>query len=63
MGFSGRLPFFATLKRELVAGRQYGTRKDAMAEIFEYLEVFYNRGRSHSHLGYETPQKFGSHAA
>jgi len=55
--------FFATLKRELVAGQQYPGRKDATAEIFEYLEVFYNRRRSHSYLGYETPQKFGSHAA
>lgn len=55
--------FFATLKRELIAGRKYPTRQEAIAEIFEYLEVFYNRKRVHSYLSYETPQAYGSHAA
>ena len=55
--------FFATLKRELIAGRKYPTRQQAIADIFEYIEVFYNRTRIHAYLGYDTPQTYGSHAA
>ncbi len=55
--------FFATLKRELIAGWQYSTRQEAIAEIFEYNDVFYNRKRSHSYLGYETSHADGSDAA
>jgi transposase InsO family protein len=35
--------FFGTLKREMVHHRKYRTRQEAMAEISEYIEVFYNR--------------------
>jgi transposase InsO family protein len=44
--------FFGTLKRELVYHRQYRTRDEATQDIFEYIEVFYNRLRRHSTLGY-----------
>jgi putative transposase len=47
--------FFATLKRELLYPRRLDTRRQARALIFEYLEVFYNRQRSHSALGYLSP--------
>lgn len=47
--------FFATLKKELVYRTRYATRRQAAAAIFEYIEVFYNRIRLHSTLGYRTP--------
>jgi transposase InsO family protein len=50
--------FFATLKTELVHDRRYATRQEAKADVFEFIEVFYNRQRLHSSLGYETPAAF-----
>jgi putative transposase len=50
--------FFGTLKRELVYHRQYRTRDEATQDIFEYIEVFYNRLRRHSTLGYYSPAEF-----
>ena len=50
--------FFATLKRELVDGRDWATRAEARAAIFEYVEVFYNGHRRHSALGYLSPVAF-----
>ncbi len=47
--------FFATLKTELVDGRVYASRQEAKSEVFEYIEVFYNRQRLHSALGYRSP--------
>ncbi len=47
--------FFHTLKIELVHHCDYETRAGAKASIFEYIEVFYNRQRSHSFNGYEAP--------
>ena len=47
--------FFSTLKRELVYHRQYRTRAQARLDIFEYIEIFYNRKRLHSSLGYLSP--------
>jgi putative transposase len=52
--------FFATLKKELVRSRAFNTRETARAEIFEYIEAFYNRQRTHSFLNYETPERFES---
>jgi transposase InsO family protein len=49
--------FFATLKRELVEGAEYATRDDARADVFVYLEGFYNQRRLHSSLGYLTPEQ------
>jgi putative transposase len=50
--------FFATLKKELIRDCQYDTRAGARTEVFEYIEVFYNRQRTHSLLGYVTPEAF-----
>lgn len=50
--------FFATLKNELLYGRDYRTRDQARAEVFEYIEVFYNRQRMHQTLGYRSPLAF-----
>jgi len=50
--------FFATLKKELVRDRAFDTRDQARSEIFEFIEVFYNRHRAHSLLSYETPNAF-----
>ncbi|MEW5880203.1 MAG: IS3 family transposase, partial [Pseudomonadota bacterium] len=36
----------------------YATRADAMADLFEYIEVFYNRSRRRSTLGYNSPVRF-----
>jgi len=52
--------FFATLKKELIRNHAFETRAHARSEVFEYIEVFYNRQRSHSLLGYETPDGFES---
>ena len=50
--------FFGTLKTELIYHRKYETRREAQSEIFEYIEVFYNRQRLHSALGYQSPVEF-----
>ena len=50
--------FFATLKQELVYHRIYENRKEAKQDIFEYIQVWYNRKRSHSSLGYLSPEEF-----
>jgi len=50
--------FFASLKKELVHGERYATREEAKASIFEYIEVFYNRVRRHSSLGYRSPDEY-----
>lgn len=50
--------FFGTLKAELVHHRKYRSRQEAMAEICEYLEVFYNRKRRHASLGNISPAPF-----
>jgi putative transposase len=50
--------FWATLKTELVHHEQYATRDQARQSIFEYIEIFYNRKRLHSSLGYLSPEAF-----
>jgi transposase InsO family protein len=50
--------FFASLKKELVHREEYATREEAKASIFEYIEVFYNRVRRHSSLGYVAPAEY-----
>ena len=50
--------FFHTLKTELVHHQDYETRREAKQEIFEFMEVFYNRRRLHSSLGYKSPAEF-----
>ncbi len=50
--------FFASLKMELVYRTTWSTRAQARAQVFEYIEVFYNRRRRHSALGYQSPEEF-----
>ena len=50
--------FFASLKKELIHDEDYQTRAEAIASIFEYVEVFYNRQRRHSTLGYLSPAEY-----
>ena len=50
--------FFATLKKELVHHEVYETRTEARTSLFEYIEVFDNRERLHSSLGYLSPTDF-----
>jgi putative transposase len=50
--------FFHTLKMELIYGENYQTRKEAITNIFEYVEVFYNNQRRHSTLNYLSPREF-----
>ena len=47
--------FFASLKKEHVHQARFRTRAEAKAAVFDYIEVFYNRQRLHSALGYRTP--------
>ena len=47
--------FFASLKKEHVHRVSYPTREAAKAAVFDYIEIFYNRQRLHSALGYRTP--------
>ena len=50
--------FFASLKKELVHDEDYQTRAEARASLFESIEVFYNRVRRHSSLGYRSPVEY-----
>lgn len=52
--------FFSSLKKERIRKRIYKTREMARADIFDYIEVFYNRTRRHSHLGGVSPEAFES---
>ena len=47
--------FFKTLKRELVNGKGYKTREEAKQDVFKYIELYYNRQRMHSSIGYSAP--------
>lgn len=47
--------FFSTLTKELLGDRPFATRDEARREIFEFIEVWYNRKRRHSSLGYRSP--------
>lgn len=50
--------FVATLKRELLERRSWPTREEVRTAMFEYFEVFYNRKRIHSALGYQSPADY-----
>jgi len=54
---------FGTLTRELVYHRHYTTRDEAIEDIFEYIEVLYNRKRRYSTLGYGSPAEFEARTA
>jgi len=47
--------FWGIIKQELIHHRHYHTRREAMMEITEYIEVFYNRQRIQTRLGYLSP--------
>ena len=55
--------FFSSLKKERIRKRIYKTRDLARADVFDYIEVFYNRTRRHSHLGGVSPEAFETAAA
>lgn len=50
--------FFSSLKKERIRKRVYKTRDLARADVFDYIEVFYNKTRRHSHLGDVSPEAF-----
>lgn len=50
--------FFHSLKMECVYHERYLTRDSAKKSIFDYIEVFYNRQRRHSYLGYKSPEQY-----
>ena len=50
--------FFSSLKTELVDHEVYYTKQEAKQSLFEYIEVFYNRRRRHSYLGYISPVEY-----
>ena len=49
--------WFNSLKNERVFHRRYQTRDEAKADLFDYIEVFYNRNRRHSGLSYGIPSE------
>ena len=50
--------FFSSLKKERIRNHVFHTGDKARADIFDYIEVFYNRARRHSHLNGMTPEAF-----
>lgn len=54
--------FFSSLKTERTARKVYRTRDDARADVFDYIERFYNPRRRHSTLGYLSPVEFEEQA-
>ena len=50
--------FFATLKKELIHGRSWPSKAELRTEVFEYIELFFNRRRRHSTLGFLSPAQF-----
>ena len=50
--------FFSTLKTERLSRSRYATREQARADVFDYIERFYNPRRRHSVLGYVSPVQF-----
>ena len=54
--------FFSSLKTERTARQVYRTRDEARADVFDYIERFYNPRRRHSKLGYLSPMAFEAEA-
>ena len=50
--------FFATLKKECIYRKSYATIEEIARDVFEYIELFYNRKRMHSVLGYMSPVEY-----
>ena len=55
--------FFSSLKTERTARKTYRTRNQARADVFDYIELFYNPQRRHSTIGYVSPMEFERIAA
>lgn len=55
--------FYSTLKTEWLRDRRFATRAQARSSLFDYLELFYNRRRRHSSLGYRSPAEYEKEAA
>jgi transposase InsO family protein len=55
--------FFATLEKELIQGADWQTHDQARRDLFEFIEIWYNRQRRHSSLGYRTPAEFEAQLA
>lgn len=53
--------FFKILKSELIYHSKFQTRLEAKNEVFEFIEIWYNRKRRHSYLGYLTPNEYGKY--
>ena len=51
-------PVVSSLKVELIYQKKYETRIEAQRDIFEYIEIFYNRERLHSSIGYHSPEEY-----
>ena len=51
--------FFDSLKVESIHGQRFKTREEAKQIIFEYIEIYYNKIRCHSALGYLSPEEYG----
>ena len=54
--------FFSSLKTERTVSKVYRTRDEARADVFDYIERFYNPRRCHSKLGYLSPMAFDDRA-
>jgi putative transposase len=54
--------FSSSLKTERTAAKRYRTREQAKADVFDYIECFYNPRRRHSTLGYLSPMEFEKQA-
>jgi putative transposase len=50
--------FFATFKKELIHRRAWPTKAELRGEVFEYIEIFYNRRRRHTRLGQLSPSEY-----
>jgi len=50
--------FHATIKKELLYRRSWPTKQEARSAVFEWIEVFYNRERRHSKIGYYSPAEY-----
>lgn len=55
--------FFSLLKKELIQGRKFKTKQQAYDDIFQYIELFYNRKRIHSSIGYMSPVQYAKQFA
>lgn len=55
--------FFSSLKKEPIRRKVYHTVEEAKADVFDYIEMFYNRKRRHSHLGDVSPEAFARASA